>query len=153
MRIVPAKIRHVPALVELMTSSPLLRRYAVTRVGARRGLLEALRNDDILLAATDGDDVIGMAWFVTSRALDRSGYLRLLLVAEGHRSRGIGEELLREGERRAASRRCRHVVLLVTADNRRARAFYERHGYRRVGLLPGFARRGITEALYERELR
>jgi ribosomal protein S18 acetylase RimI-like enzyme len=135
-----------------MTASPLLRRYGVRVVSARRSLLEGLRGRDVLLVAAEAGEIIGMAWLITSRALDRSAYLRLLLVAEGRGSRGVGAALLEAGERRARSRRCRHVVLLVTATNRRARAFYTRHGYRRVGVLPDFARRGIAEALYAKAL-
>ena len=153
MRIVSATTtKHVPAIARLMASSRLLRRYAVTDRSARRSLLEGLRAGDILLVAIDGAAVVGLAWLIPSRALDRSAYLRLLLVAEGRTSDGIGSALLEAGERRARSRGARHVTLLVTADNRRARAFYERHGYHRVGILKDFVRRGIDEALYARSL-
>ena len=152
MKIVAATLRDVPALVGLMTASPLLRRYGVGVVSARRSLLEGLRGSDVLLVAVDAGQIIGMAWLITSRALDRSAYLRLLLVAEEQHSRGVGAALLEAAERRARSRRCRHVVLLVTATNRRARTFYEGHGYRRVGILPDFVRRGIREALYGKTL-
>jgi ribosomal protein S18 acetylase RimI-like enzyme len=38
--------------------------------------------------------------------------------------------------------------MLVTRSNRRARAFYESHGYKRVGDVPGFVRPGIAESVY-----
>ena len=41
----------------------------------------------------------------------------------------------------------------ATTDNVGARRFYERHGYRHVGDLPGLARPGIDEALYWKTLR
>ena len=43
--------------------------------------------------------------------------------------------------------------MLVTKTNRRARAFYERHGYGRVGDLPGFVRPEIAETLYLKSWR
>jgi ribosomal protein S18 acetylase RimI-like enzyme len=46
-----------------------------------------------------------------------------------------------------------HLVLLVTTDNAGARRFYGRHGYRRVGRLPGLARAGLDETLYWKTLR
>jgi ribosomal protein S18 acetylase RimI-like enzyme len=46
-----------------------------------------------------------------------------------------------------------HLVLLATTDNTDARHFYERHGYRHVGDLPGLARAGLDEALYWKALR
>jgi GNAT superfamily N-acetyltransferase len=152
MRIVTATLRDVPALIALMIASPLLRRYRVTRVGARRSLLEALRARDTILVATDRGETVGMAWVIVTRALDRAAYLRLLLVAEGRRSRGIGAALLERAERRAAAARCRHMLLLVTTDNRRARAFYSRQGYRHLADLPAFVRPRIGESLYLRTL-
>ncbi|HET8570021.1 MAG TPA: GNAT family N-acetyltransferase [Candidatus Limnocylindria bacterium] len=148
MRIVAARRTHVPALVALMTASPLLRRYGITTDGARASLNEALRHRDQLRVALDRDAILGLAWVVPTRALDRSAYLRLLLVAEGRRSRGVGAALLADGERRARAAGSCHMILLVTSTNRRARSFYLREGYRYVGVMPHFARPGIAEAVY-----
>jgi hypothetical protein len=41
----------------------------------------------------------------------------------------------------------------VTRTNRRARTFYERHGYAHVGDLAGFVRAGIAESLYLKSWR
>jgi len=148
MRIRSASERDVAALATLMAASPLLRRYRVSARLARESLREALRERDVLLVALTRDGVIGLAWVITTRALDRAAYLRLLLVAEGQRSRGAGAALLARAEGRARRSGCRHLVLLVTKTNRRARAFYARHGYRHVGDLGGFVFPRIDEALY-----
>jgi GNAT superfamily N-acetyltransferase len=152
-RIVDASRTHVTALARLMATSPLLRRYRVTESGAKRSLAEAMRGRDILLVAENGDDLIGLAWLIPTRALDRVAYLRLLLVAQAHRSRGVGAALLARGEQKSRALGCRHVVMLVTRNNRRARSFYERHGYAHVGDLAGYARPGITECLYVKSWR
>ncbi len=148
MRIARATRRHVPSIAELMAASPLLRRYRVTRAGATASLSEGLRAGDLLLIAVDGEAIIGLAWLIRTRALDRSAYLRLLLVAERRQSRGLGAALLARGEREVRAAGARHLLMLVTRTNRRARDFYERHGYERVGDLRGFARREIDESLY-----
>jgi GNAT superfamily N-acetyltransferase len=148
MKIVRATRRHVPSIAELMADSPLLRRYRVTRASATASLREGLRAGDLLLVGVDGGAVLGLAWLIRTRALDRSAYLRLLLVAEGRQSRGVGAALLARGEREVRASGARHLVMLVTRANRRARSFYEKHGYGRVGDLPSFVRRGITESLY-----
>ena len=137
----------------LMTASPLLRRYRVTRAGATASVDEALRDRDLLLIAEDSGRVAAMAWVIATRALDRSAYLRLLLVDENDRSRGLGARLLARAEREARASGSRHMVLLVTRTNRRARSFYEGLGYARVGDLAGFARPGIAECLYIKRLR
>jgi ribosomal protein S18 acetylase RimI-like enzyme len=152
-RIVRATEAHIGPIAALMVSSPLLRRYRVTSRGAKASLAEALRERDLLLVGADGDAVVGFAWALTTRALDRSAYLRLLLVAEAHQSRGLGAALLARVEREARASRCRHLVLLVTKTNRRARSFYERRGYAHVGDLAGFVRPGIAESLYLKSWR
>ena len=69
-----------------------------------------------------------------------------------HQQAGIGTALLKAAE--AATRTvANHLVLLVTTDNARARRFYEQHGYRHVGCLPGLARATLDEALYWKTLR
>jgi ribosomal protein S18 acetylase RimI-like enzyme len=152
MRTLRATPSHRAALAELMARSPLLRRYGVTRHRAWTSLGEGLRERDLILVALDGRDVIGLAWVITTRALDRAAYLRLLLVAEGARSRGVGAALLQDAERRVGTRGSRHMVLLVTTTNRRARSFYKRQGYRHVGDLPGLVRKKIGESLYLKTL-
>lgn len=153
MRIAPAKRAQLPALAALLASSPLLRQYRVTEKGAHASLVEAAQAGDVLLVATDGGRAVGLAWLVVTAALDRSAYLRLLLVASGWRSRGVGATLLDRAEHAARARKCRHLILLVTRTNRRARAFYARHGYRHVGDLPGFVRPRIDEAIYVKSWR
>jgi len=153
MRIVRARREHVAPMATLMATSPLLRRYRVTGRGARASLAEALRERDTVLVALDTDTVVGLVWFIHTRALDRAAYLRLLLVAEPHQSRGVGAGLLARGEREARASGCRHVVMLVTKTNTRARSFYERHGYAHLGDLAGFVRAGIAESLYLKSWR
>lgn len=153
MKIVRATRRHVPAIAELMAASPLLRRYRVTRAGARSSVEDGLQGRDHILVAVDDDTVVGLAWVIVTRALDHAAYLQLLLVDEEHQSRGSGAALLARAERDARARGSRHLVLLVTRTNRRARSFYERHGYARVGDLPGFARPRIAETLYVKSWR
>jgi len=152
-RIVRARAAHLGPMAELMAASPLLRRYRVTARGAKASLAEALRERDLVLAAVEGDSVLGFAWVIMTHALDRAAYLRLLLVAETHQSRGLGAALLARAEHEARASRCRHLVLLVTRTNRRARSFYRRHGYAHVGDLAGFVRPGIAESLYLKSWR
>ena len=153
MRIVRATRRQIGPIAALVAASPLLRRYRVTARGATADLAEALRERDIVLAALNGDAVVGLAWVIPTRALDRAAYLRLLLVSEEHQGRRLGAALLARAEREARASRCRHLALLVTKTNRRARSFYERHGYAHVGDLAGFVRAGIAESLYLKSWR
>ena len=152
MRIRAATQADLPALARLMAASPLLRRYGVDARRARAALVDARRARDVLLVA-ESVSILGLAWAVLARSLDRSAYLRLLLIAEGARSRGIGSALLERVERIARRELAHHLALLVTRTNLRARRFYERSGYARVGVLRGFVRPGIDEVLYVKTWR
>ena len=71
------------------------------------------------------------------------------MARPGH---GDGTRLLAAVED-AARLRGNHLYLLATTDNVAARRFYERHGYRHVGDLPGLVLPDLDEALYHKPLR
>jgi ribosomal protein S18 acetylase RimI-like enzyme len=62
--------------------------------------------------------------------------LTSLWVEASHRRAGLGSALLRAVEDEARRRGCAQVVLLT--HDFQAPAFYERHGYRRVGEIDGY---------------
>jgi GNAT superfamily N-acetyltransferase len=143
----------LPELAMLMAGSPLLRRYGTTIRTARAALAKDRAAGDVLIVArAPGHRVAGLAWVVPSRILTGAAYLRLLLVGEAHQRSGVGAALLAAAET-AARAVANHLVLVATKDNRGARRFYARHGYRHVGDLPGLARPGLDEALYWKPLR
>jgi len=141
----------LPALARLMAASPLLVRYRTTYADALRGLEDGFAAGDVLVVG--GKPVDGFAWLTFApRMLNGAAYLRLLLVAEHRHGAGLGSALLHAAEA-AASERANHLYLLCTTDNIVARRFYERHGYRHVGDLPGLVWPDLDEALYHKPLR
>jgi GNAT superfamily N-acetyltransferase len=140
------------ALAALMTASPLLCRYRVTDASARASLDDARRAGDLLLVGRRDGRPAGLAWAMRTRILGGGGYLRLLLVADDRQGLGIGAQLLGAVEERVRIWG-NHLYLLATVDNSGARRFYERLGYRHVGVLPALVAPGIDEALYHKPLR
>jgi len=59
-----------------------------------------------------------------------------LFVLESFRSQGVGRRILDAAERLACERGFQYIGLSVGVDNPRARALYERCGYRDAGLGP-----------------
>jgi GNAT superfamily N-acetyltransferase len=151
--VVPAGPHHLPAIAALVDGAALMRRYGRDGAATAAALEAGLAAGDIALLACQEGDLLGLAWVVPTRALGNVAYLRLLLVADAHQTSGIGSALLRAAEDAAARAGARALILLVTTDNAGARRFYERAGYRHVGDLPGWARPGLDEALYEKRLR
>jgi len=146
----PASPADLPDAARLMAESSLLRRYHVSYDAALVSLSSALTGGDLILASRTAE-FAGFAWLSFGpRLLNGAAYLRLLLVAApGH---GDGTRLLLAAED-AARPLSNHLYLLATTDNDGARRFYERHGYRHVGDLPGLVLPDLDEALYHKALR
>jgi GNAT superfamily N-acetyltransferase len=78
-------------------------------------------------------------WIAVERALRRSG---------------LGSRLLAASEARAAALGCRRIYVDTSgrADYAPARAFYERHGYRREAVLADFYAPGDPKLIYRKTL-
>ena len=61
-------------------------------------------------------------------------YVDILWVAENRRRQGIGSTLLQKAEQEAIRRGCHHVHLDTMSWQ--APAFYQKHGYEILGVLP-----------------
>lgn len=61
-------------------------------------------------------------------------YIDILWVHENHRKKGIGSKLLSEAENEAIRRGCHHSHLDTMSWQ--APAFYKKHGYEIIGILP-----------------
>jgi ribosomal protein S18 acetylase RimI-like enzyme len=75
-----------------------------------------------------------------------NGYIQIVATHPDWRGRGLGTRLMQFAEERIF-RQSPNVFLCVTAFNRRAREFYARRGYERVGELPDFLVNGFSEIL------
>lgn len=83
---------------------------------------------DLLLAAADGDEVVGtvMAGYDGHR-----GWLYYLASAPHRRGEGIGRALVAEAERRLEALGCPKVMLMVRADNEPVLEYYDALDYQR----------------------
>jgi [ribosomal protein S18]-alanine N-acetyltransferase len=109
------------------------------------------RPDCVLFVARDALGRGGFA-LVNPRGLAGSPYLASIAVEAGWRSRGVGAALLAYCEAQAALT-SRHFFLCVSSFNTRARAFYVRHGYRRVGEFDDFIIDGASEVLMYKRVK
>jgi GNAT superfamily N-acetyltransferase len=93
--------------------------------------------DSFLLVADDGAELAGLASATVIPLLHEDGSwcrVSALVVAAGHRRRGVAGALVAEAERRAVAAGCRYLE--VTTGERRGReaahAFYESLGLEQV---------------------
>jgi ribosomal protein S18 acetylase RimI-like enzyme len=127
-------------------------RYGRGEAALAADLAAALARGDRLLLAVDGDVPLGLCWFLDRGTLAMGGYLKLLAVLPGAQGRGVGAMLLAAFEAEVAAASA-HAFLLVSDFNGPAQAFYERHGWRRVGALPRLVLDDVDELLYWKRLR
>jgi GNAT superfamily N-acetyltransferase len=87
-----------------------------------------IRGDLCFSAVGDGGELIGLAGYKTTAGSFAGG----TCVARAHRGKGIGSQLLAALYQEAVERGYGAVRLDVIQDNWRARALYERQGFRAV---------------------
>jgi ribosomal protein S18 acetylase RimI-like enzyme len=119
----------------------------------KRGYEESLAllqdpSREVYVAFRDGP-VLG--FLILNMAGAFSGYVQTICVAPEERSRGIGSRLLAFAEQRVFCE-SPNVFLCVSDFNPRARALYERLGYRLVGELTDYVVSGHSEYLMRKTI-
>lgn len=138
---------EVQAAAALAAGLPFFQSYGMDAAAFDARLQAGLADErSHILAAREADRLIGLAWFVARAGFDRAGYLRLLAVEAAAHGQGVGRALVAALE--AEHLQAGGIFVLVTEDNRPARAFYERLGYVLAGSLPGFVLADRTECVY-----
>ena len=130
-----------------VAETPLWQRYGVTETSFRERLKDGLANGAAIYVAEHAGEVAGFVWFVERGAFNRSGYVQLIGVRPGERSQGVGRTLMEFAEKEMFAR-TRDIFLLVSDFNVEAQRFYQRLGYRQVGVLEDYVVRGVSELIF-----
>lgn len=120
----------------------------VSRVQFRRHIVS---NSAMVLVAEERGLVLGVA-LLFFRHEGRSARLYSIAVNHAARGRGLGAALLDAAEHEARERGCSYVRLEVRTDNAQAISLYEKRGYERRELKPGFYENGMDAWRYEKPL-
>jgi GNAT superfamily N-acetyltransferase len=131
---------------------PLLVRYGRDAVQLEADLAAALRRGEGLLLAVEAGRPAGLAWYLRQGTLGLGAYLKLMAVLPEVQARGAGTALLRAFEAEAAGGSS-HGFLLCSDFNEAAQRFYQRHGWRQVGALPGLVLPDVAELILWKRLR
>jgi len=108
-----------------------------------------LHPEYVLLVAKSGGDPSGFV-LMHPRGLAGSPYIASIAISEEWRGQGIGTALLDCAEQYFPN--ARHLFLLVSSFNVRARPLYERRGYEVVGELENYVINGASEILMHKRL-
>ena len=146
------RVEDIPALGAALARLPLMQRYRRDAPRVQTDLAAALQRGDGLLVEEADAGPRGLAWFLPAGTLGLGGYLRLMAVIPEAADGGAGTRLLLAFEAEVV-RESRHAFLLVSDFNQGAQRFYQRHGYARVGALPGLVLPDVAELIYWKRLR
>jgi len=152
MELRPATPQDLAPLAAGLARLPLMQRYGRDEPGLAASLAAALARGDGLLLAVEAGAPLGLAWYLRDGTFGLGGYLKLMAVLPGAQARGVGAALLGAFEAELA-RGSAHGFLLCSDFNRPAQAFYQRHGWARVGALPDLVLPGVAELVYWKRLR
>ncbi|MEJ6022892.1 GNAT family N-acetyltransferase [Ramlibacter sp. PS4R-6] len=105
----------------------------------RKVAQSAARGERVLLAAEEGGRIVGTVQVVFDMPENQPhrGDVSKMLVHRSMRKRGIGELLMRAAEQAAAEHR--KTLLVLDTASADAERLYERCGWQRVGVIPGYA--------------
>jgi [ribosomal protein S18]-alanine N-acetyltransferase len=95
-----------------------------------------LAQPDALCVVAESDDKI--AGFLISDREDVVAHIITIDVALEHRRLGVGTLMLEEIERRLFALGVSEINLETATDNEAGTAFWQRHGYCAIGVLPGY---------------
>jgi ribosomal protein S18 acetylase RimI-like enzyme len=139
------------ACIHIVHADPFYRSYGIDLNRLKKAMTQAVvahrnRGAGYFLGAFQGKLLVGFAWFTERGGLERLPYLRMIAVGEHAKGRGVGRTLLAAFEKTHG----RGLMLLVTQTNRAAILFYKALGFKFVGTLRDFVRKGTHERLYWR---
>jgi len=98
----------------------------------------AMPGVDCVVAQAEPESSTSTVGFIITEAGGAAGHIITLDVVSEHRRSGVGTALLREAERRLGERGVRRVSLETATSNEAGVAFWQRHGYQTVVLVPGY---------------
>lgn len=104
---------------------------------------------DLFLVSLEGSKVVG---YEIARLARGAASLESIAVAPAARGKGAADALLRSLLRRLRRRQVPRLALMVKINNRRAIAFYERYGFRRIRRVPHYYEDGRDGLLFHLDL-
>ncbi len=147
--------RDLEHCVEIMMDSILGEEY-FSRELAVALIAQGISRKEITAARGPEGEMLGFFRLVLDGVFLVFAYVHLFAVKSSHRGIGIGSQLLAEAERQIRKEESypdiKKSFLLVGKLNRKAKAFYEKHGYTRIATMHDLFSKGDTEFLMMKEL-
>ena len=123
------------------------RLYAIDQACYPRGIAYSRRTLREFLSLPGADCLVARAGeaadatisgFIIGESAGEDGRIITIDVLEAYRRTGVGTALLQAMERRLAARGARRIELETATGNTAGVAFWEHHGYRKMGIVRGY---------------
>ena len=145
-RLVKGSKEHLDDCKEALINSDLGAIYFNNEDKAIRGITEFIETEKLFVALAKDDVCVGFMGYIHNGAFHSYPYLHIIAIKEKYRNQGIGHEMMEQFEEMVFQYTTK--VFLVVADfNPKAKAFYQRLGYKEVGAIPDLYKEGVTEYL------
>ena len=140
-------------IVEVFNTSPLYDHYFDGTDTLKEWVYGPLTRGEVLLAETESGEVVGVMVYDMAGMYAELPYLSLLGVKDGFRGKGIGEQLVEIYCGICESMGFDKMFIAVSDFNPRAKALYQRMGFKPLLLVPDLLKKGISEWLLMRTVK
>ena len=139
-----ADMKYIDSCVEILQKSDLGKAYFSDYRKAADMLTYAVGQKNVYVALNENRKCMGFIYYMTNGVFGSYPYLHIIAVKEEYRSCGIGKQLIKYFEDNASASSSTKYFLTVDDFNPRAKKLYENLGYKCVGELPDFYKKGIN---------
>ncbi len=139
-----ADMKYIDSCVEILQKSDLGKAYFSDYRKAADMLTYAVGQKNVYVALNENRKCMGFIYYMTNGVFGSYPYLHIIAVKEEYRSCGIGKQLIKYFEDNASDSSSTKYFLTVDDFNPRAKKLYENLGYKCVGELPDFYKKGIN---------
>ena len=142
--IMAADTKYIDSCVEILQKSDLGKAYFSDYRKAADMLTYAVGQKNVYVALNENRKCMGFIYYMTNGVFGSYPYLHIIAVKEEYRSCGIGKQLIKYFEDNASDSSSTKYFLTVDDFNPKAKKLYENLGYKCVGELPDFYKKGIN---------
>ena len=139
-----ADMKYIDSCIEILQNSDLGKAYFSDHEKAANLLTYAIGQENVYVALDENEKCLGFIYYMTNGVFGSYPYLHIVAVKEGYRNFGIGKKLMKFFEDNASDSSSAKYFLTVDDFNPRAKKLYENLGYKCVGELPDFYKKGIN---------
>ena len=139
-----ADMKYIDSCVEILQKSDLGKAYFNDYRKAVDMLTYAVGQKNVYVALNENRKCMGFIYYMTNGVFGSYPYLHIIAVKEEYRSCGIGKQLIKYFEDNASDSSSTKYFLTVDDFNPRAKKLYKNLGYKCVGELPDFYKKGIN---------